>query len=236
MTTSIPQQYQSLKTKFETIVKKIISPSAIGENEDLNDYTEVGMYYCKGNETSQTVTNNPTSSAFSLLVEKNGVGNGVKQTYTTFYTNHRTYVRTMYTDDWTDPSNPTDVWGSWYLYFEDTGWKDVSFSSGFAHHSETDRVRYRRVGKVVELRGAVKNTKQLSLPNMDTSVTLATISDTSCRPSKRIMCRQQGSQMNTFLLTINTSGAITLSRYGTTSVTNVSAGAWLNVTTTFLVD
>ena len=232
-----PEHLERLKNNLITFIKKVLAPKIISENEDLNDYTEVGVYYCNLQSTGlATLINAPSDvtsggNGFCLFVENTNVySNGVKQTLTTFAKSN-TFVRNFWTDH--DEVYHTTEWKPVY---EDTGWKDVTFPSGFTHHSDADRVRYRRVGKVVELRGAIKNTNQLSLPNMDTSVTLATISDTSCRPSKRVICRQQGSQMNTFLLTINTNGAITLSRYGTTSVTNVPASSWLNVSTTFLVD
>lgn len=225
-------QYPSAKCVYD-----MFQPIPISENTDLNDYTEVGVYYCNLQPTElETLINAPSDvtsegNGFCLFVENTNVyGNGVKQTLTTFVKSN-TFVRNFWTDN---NDNYRDT--GWKPVYEDTGWKDVTFPTGFGHHSETDRVRYRRVGKVVELRGAVKNTNQLSLSSTDTTFTLATIGDTSCRPSKRIVYRQQGSQMNTFLLIIGTDGAISLSRYGTTSVTNVPASSWLNVHTTFLVD
>ena len=238
MTISIPKQYQSLKTKLETIVKKVVSPQEIPVNSDLNDYTEAGFYYCGGNTISQTLTNNPTSDAFSLLVEKNGVGDGVKQTYTTYRANsHHTYVRTMYTDDWTDPSHPTNVWGSWQLYFQDTGWQDLSFASGFNHFWTEQKAQYRRIGKIVHIRGAIKNTNEISAN--DTKVKMATITDATCRPSQEIHYIQQGSGTGVHLITIFTNGEVNISRNrltGTSGYSKIGAGSWLNIEHTFFVD
>lgn len=228
-TINIPQQYQTLKTRLETIVKKIISPKTISQNEDLNDYTEVGMYYCPYSGVATTLTNCPVTNAFSLFVEKSsGYENACTQTLTSYDgTRIKKFGRFIQT------VNGTLQNSGWQPIYEDTGWKDVSFSSGFAHHSETDRVRYRRVGKVVELRGAVKNTNQISA---NTETTVATISDTTCRPSKRVTYRQQGTGINTFVVTINTNGTIAINRYGTTSYIAIPSNSWLNVHTTFLVD
>ena len=226
-TINIPSQYQTLKTRLEEVVKKILSPKYISQNDDLNDYFEVGRYRCDRDAEAQTLSNCPTTIAFGMVVERVSAYNGIKQTITTYEVSPIQYFRTLYVQ------NDELKTSGWKLLYEDTGWKDVTFKSGFAHHSETDRVRYRRVGKVVELRGAVRNTNQISA---NTDTTVATISDTTCRPSKRVAYRQQGSGMNTFVVSINTDGTIVVNRYGTTSGIAIPSGSWLNVHTTFLVD
>lgn len=224
-TINIPQQYQTLKTRLENVIKKVIEPQYVPNGSNLNDYTNVGMYYNGANADTTNITNLPNNdhSAFCLFVEEMG-GNAKKQTWTKQSDINSMFVRVKKGDS---------TWTNWKPVWEDTGWRDVSFSSGFVHHSETDRVRYRRVGKVVELRGAVKNTNQVSA---NTDVTVATIGDTTCRPSKRVTYRQQGSGMNTFVISINTTGTIAVNRYGTTSGIAIPSGSWLNVHTTFLVD
>ena len=224
-TVNIPQQYQTLKTRLENVIKKVIEPQYVPNGSNLNDYTNVGMYYNGANAETTNITNLPNNdhTAFCLFVEDMG-GNARKQTWTKQSDINSMFVRVKKWDN---------TWTSWKPVWEDTGWKDVTFKSGFAHHSEIDRVRYRRVGKVVELRGAVKNTNQISA---NTETTVATISDTTCRPSKRVTYRQQGTGINTFVVSINTDGTIAVNRYGTTSYSAISSGAWLNVHTTFLVD
>lgn len=226
-TVNIPSQYQLLKTRLEQVVKKILSPKHILENDDLNDYFEVGRYRCDSNAKAGTLLNCPVTDAFGMVVERVSAYNGVKQTITTYDTVPVQYFRTMYY-----LNNELKTSG-WQLLYEDTGWKDLSLPSGFTHYSETNRARYRRVGKVVEVRGAVKNTNQISA---NTDKTIATIGDISCKPSQNVNHRQQGSSINTFLLTIDTNGDIVVNRYGATSVIAIPAGAWLNVHTTFLVD
>lgn len=118
----------------------------------------------------------------------------------------------------------------------DTGWKDMSFGTGFAHYGTIDwKAQYRRVGKVVSVRGAVKNTSAFT-PNTDNGTTICTIGDTSCRPSKIYQFVQQGSGMNRMLMRINTNGTINIFRYGTTSASQVGANSMLNIHCTFLVD
>lgn len=81
---------------------RYLSPTYIPENADLNDYTTSGMYYCGSNAVVQTMSNCPTTNAFSLLVEHHA---GAKQTLTEYYiTNPRTWFRNYYNGNW----------GSWY--------------------------------------------------------------------------------------------------------------------------
>lgn len=57
----------------------------------------------------------------------------------------------------------------------------------------------------------------------------------SMRPTKgAYVYLSQGSQMNRFLITIDSSGLLTFSRYGTTDPnTRVDKGSWLNISTSF---
>lgn len=121
-------------------------------------------------------------------------------------------------------------------YTHDTGWQDMSFGTGFDHYGTVDwKAEYRRVGKVVSVRGAVKNTNAFT-PNTDNGTTICTIGDTSCRPSKIYQFVQNGSAMNRMLMRINTNGTINIFRYGTTSASQVGANSMLNIACTFLVD
>lgn len=230
--TEIDDNLTEVNDKLDSIPQNPFDPKTIKVGDNLNNYIIPGLYYCPRGTVATSLLNCPVVNAFSLFVEKPSEHeNACTQSITSYDgTKIKKFSRFIQTIDGTLQNS------GWQPIYEDTGWKDVIFSSGFTHHSDADRVRYRRVGKVVELRGTVKNTNQLSLSSTDTTFTLATISDTSCRPSKRVIYRQQGSQMNTFLVIIDTNGAITLSRYGTTSITNVPASSWLNVHTTFLVE
>lgn len=236
MTISIPEQYQSLKTKLETIVKKVVSPQEIPANSDLNDYTEAGFYYCKLPNTGlATLSNAPDDvttgwNGFSLLVENTNVyGNGVKQTLTTFAKSN-TFVRNFYTDH-TDTYRDT----GWKPLYEDTGWQNITFNSGYQNYSSSTPVRYRRIGKVVHLEGKFKN-NAATTPGQDGAV-FGNITDSTCLPTYEQHSLQQGSGANKFLLAIQPNGNLYWGRYGTTSVsTQADAGAWLHCYTTWFVD
>ena len=223
---STTTQYPSAKCVYDETHSK-----EIPANADLDDYTTEGMYWCPLNATAQTLSNCPVTLAFSLLVEKNGAyGNGCKQTITTYglaNSSSKMYYRTL---------NSYDGVGPWKLLYEDTGWNDVSFASNFGHYNTTNKVQYRRVGKIVTIRGIAKNTSAVTISSDTTIVNVATISDATCRPSMAYRVVQQGSSLNKFTLAVNTDGVITLARHGTTSATNVGAGSWLNMSCTFMVD
>ena len=238
MAISIPEQYQSLKTKLETIVKKIISPNAIGENEDLNDYTEVGVYYCNlhptGLETLLNAPNDVTSggNGFCLFVENTNVyGNGVKQTLTTFAKSN-TFVRNFWTDH---DDNYRDT--GWKPLYEDTGWTNItSFSSKFQnYYSNTEPLQFRRIGKIVHFRGLVKN--KVEITNGGNDEVIFTI-PSDFRPSAPIRLVMHGSYSYTFLLVLDTNGNALVERYGNgTTYTNLSStGVWMNLYGTYFVD
>lgn len=199
------------------------------ENEDLNDYTEPGMYYCSGNATATTLSNCPVRSAFALLVEKNNAyDSGVKQTLTVF-SNAVTYMRTFYYN------NDTLYTSGWGLIYEDTGWKDITFPSGFTHYANDRKAQYRRIGKEVFVHGAIKNTSAFT-PSSDTSSLIGTIGDATCRPSEPVERVEIGNTMNRFGLRIMTDGKLYINRYGTSSSGQVAAGSWLNIECSFLVN
>ena len=84
-------------------------PETIPASSDLNTYQTAGFYYCPANATAATLSNCPTTSAFSLLVEKHA---GVKQTLTIYLTNNiSTWIRNKY----------STTWGTWYQILNATG-------------------------------------------------------------------------------------------------------------------
>ena len=220
-------QYPSAKAVYDKF-----QPKLINANDDLNDYTEVGMYYCPYGTVATTLTNCPVTNAFSLFVEKSsGYENACTQFITSYDgTRIKKFSRFIQTVDGTFQNS------GWQPIYEDTGWQDVSLKSGFTHYDSSAHCRYRRFGKVVELRGAVKNTNAILSTDLNVSATVGNISITSCRPSSALQFVQQGSGMNRFVLQVSTNGDLTVSRYGTTSPIQCGSGSWLNLYATWLVD
>ena len=117
---------------------------------------------------------------------------------------------------------------------EDSGWQTASLTSDFKpfQGNSSYTPKYRKVGKVVEISGIISPSATLSAGSEKNIFTLPT----GYRPSivRYNIC--QGSANNKWLLTINTTGIVTFSRYGTTTNTDATSSVWLPFTFNFFVD
>ena len=115
----------------------------------------------------------------------------------------------------------------------DTGWIEATLSSAFANYYTDQTVQYRRVGQVVEIRGAVKPTAQIAAGGTGVIFTLPE----GFRPSRQINKLQQGTDSNIWLMTVGIDGTVQLARYRTGSTANaIATTVWLNVPITFTVE
>ena len=111
----------------------------------------------------------------------------------------------------------------------DTDWQTLTIAhTSFAHYSTGAELKARRIGRVVELNGQIKNTNTITLNA--TNVTIATLSS-EFRPSIGLIGVMQGSGTNIFNCTVNPNGTIQLSRYraNTTTYPSINAGAWFPI-------
>lgn len=104
----------------------------------------------------------------------------------------------------------------------------IPASSGFSQYaiSGDNAPLVSRQGRVVQLSGAFKNNAVLESGASGTMGTLPVWA----RPERAVLMRVQASYNNTYLLTVNTNGTITMSRHaaGENNV-SVPAGSWLNI-------
>ncbi|MGV3084620.1 phage tail spike protein [Enterococcus dispar] len=104
----------------------------------------------------------------------------------------------------------------------------IPASSGFSQYatSGSNAPLVSRQGRVVQLSGAFKNNAVIESGASGTMGTLPVWA----RPERAVLMRVQASYNNTYLLTINTNGTITMSRHaaGANGV-SVPAGSWLNI-------
>ena len=128
-----------------------------------------------------------------------------------------------------DSGNVYDVIDSGWYY---TGGYGENFSQ---YNNEThSKVRYRKFGKTVEVRGVMKPTKIIE--GSTTQYKLFTLPE-GYRPDCLIYQRCQGSNSNTWLLILKPDGEVTFSRYGNGSeYVEVDTGTWLPFQITFLTD
>lgn len=109
----------------------------------------------------------------------------------------------------------------------------TSLSSGWAVYGSSTTPTVRRYGKVVSLTGAVKNSSAVTLNTTHVEVFAV---PSGYRPSQDIISVCQGSGANKFILQIKTDGSASIGRYGTTSFSEVAAGAWFPFHVTWIMD
>ena len=118
------------------------------------------------------------------------------------------------------------------MILTDSGWQTCTLSSGYAVYTSGTTLRVRKVGKIVHATGVFKNNNTLSASS---NVQFATL-PSGYRPSQEQVKICQGSDAYKWLLRIKTDGAMTLSRYGTSSDASASSGRWLPYCITYMVD
>ena len=89
----------------------------IPANANLNDYRTEGFYYSPANADASTMSNVPSTQAFSLLVERHA---GCKQTFTCYQTgDRRTWIRNYYDGSWSG-------WTMMFTQANPPSWSEVS--------------------------------------------------------------------------------------------------------------
>ena len=123
---------------------------------------------------------------------------------------------------------------------KDTGWITVNtFFNGCTHYGASSKVRVRQYGNVVSIIGTIGNSKVLSTKSTGDRypiVAMFKLPDEIEVPMENIHFVQQGSGINRFSLSIDYNArTVNIERYGTTSLIDVPANQWLNVTCSYLV-
>lgn len=115
---------------------------------------------------------------------------------------------------------------------EDSGWQDAVLCDEFELYGSDSTCKYRKVGKIVQVCGIVKPTSTFSSGASNPLFTLPE----GFRPATYQAYICQGSDVNKWLCSVQSTGEISLSRYGTTEKISVSTNAWLPFSIMFLVD
>lgn len=114
----------------------------------------------------------------------------------------------------------------------DTGWEQVTLASNNSHNSNNP-LRIRRVGRLVEIRGAW-------LPNANTSSStkdyvFATIPSQFRPTSEHRSTICHGNGLNRWNLKVMTDGKLVAIRYGSNTNVNIPSGAWMATHITYMV-
>lgn len=117
---------------------------------------------------------------------------------------------------------------------DDTGWQTLTLTSDFHTYEDSSPniPMYRKVGKVVEIVGAIAPTSEIP---SDTNKIIATLPE-GYRPSKNRYFICQGSGRNIWTLYVYPNGSIVFARYGSSAYVAASTSVWLPFNVTFLVN
>lgn len=113
-------------------------------------------------------------------------------------------------------------------------WHVGTFASPFSNYDglAQNAPRWRKFGNVVEFHGVATVASQQTAGNRKLFTLPSGYRPTGITRYAGIM---QGSNMNRFLLRVNTSGEVYMERYGTTSDSAIPANAWLTLTGMFII-
>ena len=115
---------------------------------------------------------------------------------------------------------------------EVTEWKELELSSNFEPRYEHTYVQYRRKNGQIKLRGVLTPKNKIAKDQVTTMFTLPE----GFRPTRTEYFLNQGSFLNTWLLSVNIDGSATVQKYGTTDNSEIPAGAWLGFSCSFESD
>lgn len=111
-----------------------------------------------------------------------------------------------------------------------SGWKSFPFSSAFGNFAGGDPVKYRRIGRTVEICGEAAPTGTQAAG----AETLMGTLPAGFRPDKTVYAVCHGSGQNLWLCAVGTTGNVLFSRYGTEDPAAASSAAWIPVHVVFL--
>lgn len=115
----------------------------------------------------------------------------------------------------------------------DSGWINATLTSSFEKYTADSVARYRKIGNRVTVEGLLK--PKVEIAASATATAMFTL-NSGYRPTMTRGCLCQGSGTNNWFFTVKANGEVGISRYGTTTVAAVPAGAWLNFYFEFLID
>lgn len=123
-------------------------------------------------------------------------------------------------------------WSAKQVY-ADSGWVNCSYATNWTVYGSTDKLQVRKIGKIVHMRGIIKNTAQIAAS--DTAV--AAYLPSGFAPSAQVPAVMQGSGSNRFRLSVYSNGQICVGRYSNnTSINSIPANSWINISLTWFID
>lgn len=121
------------------------------------------------------------------------------------------------------------------VFVEDTGWIDCTITnssvSRYANSVDNAPLQVRRIGKIVHLRGCLKNSAVIA-----DATDLAKL-PSGFEPTYTEVYVEQGSGTNRFCMRVKSTGVISVERYSNgKSATSIPTGSWINIFATWFID
>jgi hypothetical protein len=208
----------------------ISSPMELPEGTNLDDITTEGHYTIGNTTLSATIIGKPlwydgTTSTASIYVTRAGDGQQIIQRYYPCVKAEQFEISRM---------RYSGTWSDWMITGGCTNWKTLAgISDDFEEYSSGSWPKYRVNGNLVTVTGVVKPT--VTITSSTTQVDFAYGIAEQYRPTLTQTYVCQGSGINRWVLSINTNGYLTVSRYGTNDYVNIPAGSWLPFTVTYSI-
>lgn len=117
----------------------------------------------------------------------------------------------------------------------DETWHQLTLTENFKAYNDVSGniPKYKKVGNVVTIIGVV--TPTAALPHLNNGYQIATGLPSDCRPPTAYRTVCAGSGVNKWILNVNTTGTLGISRYGVTEDSDIGLNAWLPFSVTYLV-
>lgn len=117
----------------------------------------------------------------------------------------------------------------------DTDWQVATCDANFKAYNNltTNTPRYRKIGKIVEVKGVVAPKVQLTA---NTRYTIFTMPDGYKPSTVYVYNVNQGSGMNRWYSAVTSNGEFTIDRYGVDTAKDIPVGAWLPFHAIYMVD
>ena len=116
---------------------------------------------------------------------------------------------------------------------QDNGWNDANLLSPFTPLSPLAKLRYRKIGNIVYLRGTISTLETIASGQITQICTLPEGFRPKDASVSGIMC---SNTMNNWRLLIDTNGIAYCSKYGTTTDNVIPANEVLNIDFSFIAD
>lgn len=189
---------------------------------DANTLTKPNRYILLSDNVYTNMPEGSVGAIFDIIGRKN---TSFMQRLTVISkTNPRVYERAYY----------SGAWGEWIQTVGDTGWIYPTLGSAFTAYSDDSKPCYRRVGKWVEIRGAVKPTAAIAGSSEQYDIFTLPV---GFRPSFQVTLPMQGSGSFSWLIAVKAGGGVTFARYNNgAEYVDTSTTSWLPFQVVFIAE